>query len=54
MNDKKKYKTEHEEQLPPDYQSHLDGADETIEEKMQRLDNWMAQVNSNITNKPLF
>jgi len=40
--------------LPDDYQMHIDGADETLEEKMKRLDNWLEIVNSKIFNKPIF
>jgi len=40
--------------LPPDYQAHIDGDNETTTEKMERLENQWLITFSEIFNNPLF
>jgi len=42
------------DKLPLDYQAHIDGKNETLTEKMKRLQNEWKLVYSKIMKKPLF
>jgi len=48
-NAEKKYKTEHPERLPPDYQQHID---DNLADKMRVLDQKMRSLMAKITFKP--